>query len=219
MSRLAELFLSVMSSEHRSFIEGLVAVVAALIIVSLAFASKLQGLVENKADVEEIALNRERIASVQDSFDWADGIITSLGQMAPELVPTPETPMKIHKPSLQQLVSQMRSNLRHRRHLFKGRHLCLQKSTVFGIFDVTIDEIGPELFSLHVGSTEPAENIQIRDRVSKSILVDQPLDDERLFVVQVHRKLSPKIAVSISVLQDGEINKAYFPLFGGNNSN
>lgn len=66
-----------------------------------------------------------------------------------------------------------------------------------------------------VGSTEPAENIRVRDKLSRVVLVDQPLDDERVFTVEVHEALSPRIVVSVCLAQDGDINKAYFPLLNG----
>jgi len=208
-----------MNSNRRPSFGGLAGALAAQALVSFLFPSHLPGFVEKKTEVEEAALNRERIESVLDSFDWADGIITALGDLAPDLGPPSPLPSKLNRPRRKQHAILRHANALRVSHLFEGRHLRLHKNTVFGIFDVTVDEIGPGFFSLQIGSTEPAENIQIRDRVSKVILVDQPLDDENLFVVRVHRKLTPKIVVSVSVLQDGEINKAYFPLLGGDGRN
>lgn len=209
----------VMGSEHRHSLGGLEAFFSALVLALFLFPSNLPGLVDSTSKVEDTVLNRKRIESVQDGFDWADGIITALGGLAPVLVLPSETPLKLNSSRQRRLAFSRHANSFHVTHLFEGLHLCLHKSTVFGIFDVTVDEVGPEIFCLHIGSTQPAENIQIRDQESRAILVDQPLDDERLFAVKVHRKLSPRIVVSVSVLQDGEINKAYFQLLGGDSSN
>lgn len=153
--------------------------------------------------------------AVQDNYEWVDGIVTALGDLAPPLMFAP--PIEERK--------RVRTAKRREGHpgplglfnasrTFIGRHLLLHKSTVFGIFDLTINETSPSSFTMIVGSAEPAENIQVRDRMSKVVLLDQPLDDERVFMVRIPEALNPQVVASVSVVQDGNINKAYFPLIG-----
>jgi len=190
----------------------------ALALALLLSSAPVSGFVSQESQDAEAGPSQRQIAAVQDSFDWADGVITALGELAPPFVPQPETQAWGH--------TRARRGGKRSRHpkpavqasaapIFAGRRMLLHQSTVFGIFDLTVNETSPNSFSMIVGSAEPAENIQVRDRVSKAILVDQALDDERVFVVQVGQALSPRIVVSVSVVQDGEINKAYFPLLGG----
>ncbi|MGH7441615.1 MAG: hypothetical protein ACREKE_02960 [bacterium] len=155
---------------------------------------------------------QEQLDAVRDSFDWADGIISALADLAPPFgVSEPRLPSserhrrrKLHFP--------VRIPVMRRVPIFVGRRLLLHRSTVFGIFDLTVTETGPRSFNLIVGSTEPAEDVQVQDRLNQEILVDQPLDDERVFRVRVPAPLSPRIAISVSLNQDGEIDRAYFPL-------
>lgn len=201
-----------MNSERPQFLFGKEAVFLVLALAAILSPLNLLGFDDTKRDGEEMIFSRQQIAAVEDSFDWADGIITALGEMAPTLVQPQAAPLEHARPRQRRYILSRRGTTLHMEKFPEGRRLFLHKSTVFGIFDVTVDEIRPGFFSLLIRSTEPAENIQIKDQVSRAVLVDRPLNDEKVFIVQVHQKLSPKIVVSVSVLQDGEINEAYFPL-------
>jgi hypothetical protein len=162
-------------------------------------------------------------AAVADSFDWAGGIIDGLATLEPEPViqatvtPEPE---------------QVPSRRGHRHHdaapvptprpaavVFAGRRFTLQKNTVFGVFSVTVVETSPTSFDLAIVSDDPAENIEVKDSVTDKVCATRPLDDETSFTIHVPEHLSPAIAVSVSVIQDGDINKAYFPLLGSDRTN
>jgi len=162
-------------------------------------------------------------AAVADSFDWADGIIDGLATLEPALViqatATPEP-------------KEVPSRRRHRHHdaapvptprpaavVFAGRRFTLQKNTVFGVFSVTVVETSPTSFDLAIVSDDPAENIEVKDSVTDKVCATRPLDDETSFTIHVPEHLSPAIAVSVSVVQDGDINKAYFPLLGSDRTN
>lgn len=162
-------------------------------------------------------------AAVDDSFDWAGGIIDGLANLEAspivEPLPTPQPQDTPHRK-------------KHRSHRaspapppkavvpgFVGRRLTLQKNTVFGVFAVTVIETGPNGFDLVIVSDDPAENVEVKDSVANTVYVDRPLDDETTFRTHVPAHLSPAIAVSVSVVQDGDINKAYFPLLGSDLKN
>lgn len=161
---------------------------------------------------DSTATASERLTSVNDSFDWAEGIITSLGALAPAIVSRPLY-KETHSPH---------KALRIRKRLhrvapvkaFMTRHFYLQRSTAFGMFNLTVDETEPGAFDLVIGSDAPAENVEVEDRVSHEILVDRPLDDERVFRLHVPEAVSRRIAVRVSLSQADEIDQAYFPLLG-----
>jgi len=162
-------------------------------------------------------------AAVADSYDWADGIIDGLANLEPApIVVATATPEPEEQPSRR----------RHRHHdavpaptprptmvVFAGRRFTLKKNTVFGVFSVTIVETSPTSFDLSIVSDEPAENIEVKDSVTDKVCATRPLDDETSFTIHVPEHLSPAIAVSVSILQDGDINKAYFPLLGSDLKN
>ncbi len=152
----------------------------------------------------------DRETAVDDSFQWAEGIIEALGALAPPLPPIP--PPAVWAP---RRAKPRRARIRVRRGPppFVVRHFMLHRSTVFGIFDLTVDETSPESFDLVVGSDEPAEEVQIQDRYTHAIVLERPLDDERVFRVHVPGAFSRRLAVCVSLSQAGEIDKAYFPLF------
>jgi hypothetical protein len=190
---------------------------AALALALALLTAPASGFGAQESPETEPGPSQSQIAAVQDSFDWADGVITALGELAPPFGPPPETQAWVHERIRRNGVRSRRPRPPFRdlvAPIFAGRHLLLHESTVFGIFDLTVNETSPNSFSMIVGSAEPAENIQVRDRISKAILVDQALDDEKVFMVKVGQALSPRIVISVSVVQDGEINKAYFPLLG-----
>jgi len=156
-----------------------------------------------------------REAAVNDSFDWASGLIDGLGWLAPQ----PQVPLPARVAGAKPIVKAAKQRRPVRSAPVPApapvlRELSLKKSTVFGIFDCHVSETGMESFRLVVGSEYPAENIVVKDSVSQRVYVDHPLDDERQFVVEVPAHLGGSIAVAVSVVQDSEINKAYFPLLG-----
>lgn len=158
-------------------------------------------------------------SAVDDSFDWASGIMDGLANLeaAPvaEPLPTPkpeDTPprRKKHHSHRDSPAPMPKATVPG----FVGRRLTLQKNTVFGVFAVTVIETGPNAFDLIIVSDDPAENVEVKDSVANTVYVNRPLDDETTFKTHVPAHLSPAIAVSVSVVQDGDINKAYFPLLG-----
>ena len=155
-----------------------------------------------------------QVSAVNDTFDWVDGIVSGLADLAPAFSMREADPLGRRRAKRKAVSSPPQVTIAKETSMFSGRHLSLRKNTVFGIFDITVNETSPASFTMIVGSAEPAENVQVRDSGTGSILVDEPLDDEKVFTLSIGRALTPKIVVSVSVVQDGNINKAYFPLLG-----
>ena len=161
-----------------------------------------------------------QVAAVADNIEWVSGLTDGLGSLAPPPRVVPLAPLaprhakgrptKGKAPAATAAAVPVAAAAP----AFVGRHLKLKKSTAFGIFDLTVDETSARSFDLNIASAEPAENIQVKDQNTKAIYVDKPLDDEKYFAVHVTAPLSSTIAVSVSVLQNGDINKAFFSLLG-----
>jgi hypothetical protein len=100
---------------------------------------------------------------------------------------------------------------------FVGRHLGpFMRETVFSDFTVSVQETTPTAFLVSVISSEFCEEIQVKDSSSKAILAKRSLDDEKAFSIQVSgHALDDKVALSIGVLRDGNLNYAFLPLLEG----
>ena len=174
----------------------------------------------------------DREAGVQDSFAQATALIQSLADLAP--------PPKIYQFKPDALARARRMRLGLASHTgakapvgpvaaagaaavplsppaFVGRHLGpFKRQTVFSDFTVSVQETTPSAFQVSVISSEFCEEIQVKDSSSKQVLAKRSLDDEKAFSIQFNgHALDDKVALSIGVLRDGNLNYAFLPLLEG----
>ncbi|HTB22611.1 MAG TPA: hypothetical protein VK914_07895 [bacterium] len=163
--------------------------------------------------------------SVADAFDRATTVIQGLADMTTAAQPydlgQADGDSEAHR-------------ARHHRHspakaaaplavpgpVWRGRHIGpLERSTVFAVFQVTVDETSPHSFDVTVISSGFCEEVDVKDRGTQKVLATESLDDEKLFKVSVAgHALDGNVELSIGVLDPDDPDSLHFaavPILGG----
>jgi len=155
--------------------------------------------------------------SVADAFDRATTVIQGLADMC-----TPAQPYDVGH-------ADGAGEARHRRRqsegtakairplaapapVWRGRHIGpMERSTVFAMFQVTVDETSPNSFDVTVISSGFCEEVDVKDRGTQKMLATESLDDEKLFKVSVSgHALDQNVELSIGVLDPDDPDSLHF---------
>lgn len=181
------------------------------------------GILRSGAITATPATPKEMDQDLDADFQRSAAIINGLSQLT-----TPAMPYKIEKVE-RHAVARRRKEKRAKAWVvkqlptpvpaWKGRHIGpLDKETVFGSYQITVDETSPTSFDVTVISSAYAEEIVVKDRRTDKVLLRQSEDDQKFFKVSVTgHPLDNSIMLSIAVLDPNDNNSLHYaavPLLG-----